>query len=54
MKYIIVLGDGMADEPLAEWGGKTPLQMADKPSIDWLAKMGRSGRLVTVPADMHP
>jgi len=54
MKYIIVLGDGMADEPLADYGGKTPLQMADKPSIDWLAKMGRTGRLITVPADMHP
>lgn len=54
MKYIIVLGDGMADEPLATYGGKTPLQMADKPSIDWLAKMGRTGRLATVPEDMHP
>jgi len=54
MKYIIVLGDGMADEPLAGYGGKTPLQMADKPSIDWLAKMGRTGRLATVPEDMHP
>jgi 2,3-bisphosphoglycerate-independent phosphoglycerate mutase len=54
MKYIIVLGDGMADEPLADWGGKTPLQMADKPAIDNLAKMGRTGRLVTVPSDMHP
>jgi len=38
MKYIIVLGDGMADEPLVEFGGKTPLQMADKPAIDNLAK----------------
>ncbi len=54
MKYIIVLGDGMADEPLADYGGKTPLQMAEKPSIDQLAKMGRTGRLITVPEDMHP
>jgi 2,3-bisphosphoglycerate-independent phosphoglycerate mutase len=54
MKYIIVLGDGMADEPLADFGGKTPLQMADKPAIDNLAKMGRTGRLKTVPEDMHP
>jgi 2,3-bisphosphoglycerate-independent phosphoglycerate mutase len=54
MKYIIVLGDGMADEPLAAYGGKTPLQMADKPAIDQLAKMGRTGRLITVPEDMHP
>lgn len=54
MKYIIVLGDGMADEPLADFGGKTPLQMAEKPHIDSLAKRGRTGRLITVPADMHP
>jgi 2,3-bisphosphoglycerate-independent phosphoglycerate mutase len=54
MKYIIVLGDGMADEPLAGYGGKTPLQMADKPAIDNLARMGRTGRLITVPEDMHP
>jgi 2,3-bisphosphoglycerate-independent phosphoglycerate mutase len=54
MKYIIVLGDGMADEPLAEYGGKTPLQMAEKPVIDSLAKRGRTGLLKTVPEDMHP
>ena len=54
MKYIIVLGDGMADEPLAEYGSKTPLQMADKPAIDNLAKIGRTGRLITVPEDLHP
>ncbi len=54
MKYIIVLGDGMADEPLAAYGGKTPLQMADIPAIDNLAKRGRTGRLITVPEDMHP
>lgn len=54
MKYIIVLGDGMADEPLAAYGGKTPLQMAEKPAIDNLAKIGRCGQLITVPEDMHP
>lgn len=54
MKYIIVLGDGMADEPLEAYGGKTPLQMAEKPNIDYLAKAGRTGRLVTVPEDLHP
>lgn len=54
MKYIIVLGDGMADEPLAAYGGKTPLQMAEKPVIDDLAKRGRAGQLKTVPEDMHP
>jgi len=54
MKYIIVLGDGMADEPLVDFEGKTPLQMAEKPVIDSLAKKGRTGRLITVPEDMHP
>jgi len=54
MKYIIVLGDGMADEPLVDFGGKTPLQLAEKPIIDSLAKKGRTGRLITVPEDMHP
>ena len=54
MKYIIVLGDGMADEPLDGYGGKTPLQMAEKPEIDNLAKIGRTGQLITVPEDMHP
>ncbi len=54
MKYIIVLGDGMADEPLENYGGKTPLQMANIPEIDRLAKLGNCGRLVTVPESMHP
>lgn len=54
MKYIIVLGDGMADEPMEKLGGKTPLQVANKPVIDSLAKNGRTGRLVTVPEAMHP
>jgi 2,3-bisphosphoglycerate-independent phosphoglycerate mutase len=54
MKYIIILGDGMADEPLAEYSGKTPLQIAKTPHIDWLAKNGKSGQLITVPATMHP
>ncbi|WP_340115079.1 cofactor-independent phosphoglycerate mutase [Maribellus mangrovi] len=54
MKYIIILGDGMSDEPLAKYGNKTPLQMAIKPHIDWLAKHGQSGMLKTVPESMHP
>ena len=54
MKHIIILGDGMADEPLEGYGGKTPLQMANKPHIDWLAENGRTGRLITVPDSMHP
>ncbi len=54
MKYIIILGDGMSDEPLENYGGKTPLQLANKPHIDWLAKHGQSGQLFTVPDSMHP
>jgi 2,3-bisphosphoglycerate-independent phosphoglycerate mutase len=54
MKYIIILGDGMADEPIAELGGKTPLQAADTPHIDQLAKQGACGMLDTIPPGMHP
>jgi len=54
MKYLIILGDGMSDEPLVNYNNKTPLQMAKKPHIDWLAKHGRSGLLATVPPTMHP
>lgn len=54
MKYIIVLGDGMADEPVEALGGKTPLQAASTPHIDFLAKNGRNGMLDTIPEGMHP
>ncbi len=52
MKYVIVLGDGMADMPNDILGGKTPLMAANKPHINELAKKGKSGLLVTVPNDM--
>ena len=54
MKYIIILGDGMADEPIGSLGGRTPLQAACKPSIDRVAALGRSGMLATVPAGFAP
>ncbi len=54
MKYIIVLGDGMADEPLEVLGGKTPLQAADKKAIDDLAKHAESGLAYMVPEGMSP
>lgn len=54
MKYIIILGDGMSDEPVENYGGKTPLQMAKKPHIDWLAENGQTGLLKTIPDSMHP
>ncbi|MEI3589478.1 MAG: cofactor-independent phosphoglycerate mutase [Alistipes ihumii] len=54
MKYIIILGDGMADEPIGSLGGRTPLQAACKPSIDRVAALGRSGMLATVPVGFAP
>ena len=54
MKYIIVLGDGMADEPLEVLGNKTPLQVAEKNAIDKLAKTGEVGLAHTVPEGMSP
>ena len=49
MKYIVILGDGMADEPLAELGGKTPLEYAKTPKMDWMAQEGACGMLRTIP-----
>ena len=54
MKYIIILGDGMADEPVESLGNKTPLQAANIPNINKLAAMGSSGMLQTVPEGFHP
>ena len=49
MKYIVVLGDGMADEPLAELHGKTPLEYAETPNMDRMAREGACGMLRTIP-----
>lgn len=54
MKYIIILGDGMADEPLAELGGRTPLEYAEIPNMDRIAREGRCGMLRTVPDGFEP
>lgn len=54
MKYIIILGDGMADEPIDALGGKTPLEVASKPAMDALAKEGEVGLACMVPAGMAP
>ena len=54
MKHIIILGDGMADKAIEKLGGKTPLQFAKTPYMDMLAKMGRTGRLITVPEGYSP
>jgi 2,3-bisphosphoglycerate-independent phosphoglycerate mutase len=49
MKYIVVLGDGMADEPIALLGNKTPLEYAKTPNMDRMAKVGACGVLRTIP-----
>ena len=54
MKYVVVLGDGMADEPLEVLGGKTPLAYAKTPAMDLLAKAGEVGMARTVPKGMSP
>ena len=54
MKYIVVLGDGMADEPVEALGGKTPLEAANTPEMDDLASKGEMGMVQNVPAGMAP
>jgi len=54
MKYIIILGDGMADYPLAELGGKTPLEVARTPFMDRMAAAGTLGLIDTIPQDLSP
>ena len=49
MKYVILVGDGMGDYPLAELGGKTPLEAAKTPSMDELARRGELGCARTIP-----
>jgi 2,3-bisphosphoglycerate-independent phosphoglycerate mutase len=53
MKYIVILGDGMADEPLVQLGGKTPLEYAKTPNMDRMAKNGACGMLRTIPDDFE-
>ena len=54
MKYIVMLGDGMADYPIESLGGKTPLAVAKKPHIDAMAQKGIVGMVKTVPEGMYP
>ncbi len=49
MKYVILVGDGMADYPLEELGGKTPLMVAITPHMDWIARNGKVGLVKTIP-----
>lgn len=54
MKYVIVLGDGMADEPIEQLGGKTPLAYAKTPTMDRLSKKSEIGLVHTIPEGMKP
>lgn len=54
MKYIIVLGDGMADEPIPSLDDKTPLEYAKTPAMDALSKKGEIGLVHTIPEGMAP
>ncbi|WP_020675930.1 cofactor-independent phosphoglycerate mutase [Geopsychrobacter electrodiphilus] len=54
MKYLVLLGDGMADEPIEVLGGLTPLQKAHTPHMDILANSGILGMAATVPKGFHP
>ena len=54
MKYIVFLGDGMADYKVDELGGKTPLDVANKPNIDEIASKSVAGIVTTVPTGLKP
>ncbi len=54
LKYLLVVGDGMADYPVPELGNRTPLQVAYKPNMDAISAQGKSGLIKNVPDDMHP
>ena len=54
MKYVVILGDGMADEPIEMFGHKTPLQVAKKPNIDRLAGAGEVALVSTIPSGERP
>ncbi|MHC1686972.1 MAG: cofactor-independent phosphoglycerate mutase [Methanothrix sp.] len=54
MKYVVLLGDGMADRPISALQGRTPLQAASIPNMDMLARLGRSGLARTVPDGFPP
>jgi len=54
MKYIVLIGDGMADYPIAELDNRTPLEVARTPNMDYIARAGRLGRIKTIPEGMSP
>ena len=54
MKYVIIVGDGMADYPVESLGGKTPLMVARTPHMDWMANQGEIGLVRTIPDGFNP
>jgi len=54
MKYVVIIGDGMADRPMDETGGLTVLQKAATPNMDWLARKGEIGMVRTIPSGFPP
>jgi len=54
MKYIIIVPDGMADKKIKELGDRTPMEYADLPAMDSLARAGETGTARTIPLDMSP
>ena len=54
MKYILIIGDGMADDPLPELGGRTPLEACRKPFFDSLSRRGVLGLAQTIPEGFPP
>jgi len=54
MKYVIIVGDGMADYPVKSLGGKTPLMVARTPHMDWMAEQGEIGLVRTIPDGFNP
>ncbi len=54
MKYVVVLGDGMADYPVPELNGETPLAVAKHPTMDYIAQRGEYGLVKTIPEGMQP
>jgi len=53
MKYVVLIGDGMADDPQDHYEGRTPLEVAKTPHLDQLSRSGTLGRVRTVPAGMR-
>ena len=54
MKYVVLIGDGMADRPMKKLGHKTCLQKAKTPNMDWLASHGQPGKVSTIPKGLEP